>query len=271
MSSYLRKIYIYLGLISLIFSVSCNREFQQIKKSSDPTAKYNAAISYYNAGSYLKALPLFEELLSLYKGTDKAQDITYYYAYTNFKLEDYVMSEYYFTQFYRSFPRSPHAEETEFMRAFCEYLMSPVYSLDQSDTHKAIDAFQSFIDDHQNSPRVKEANKYIDMLRAKLEKKYFEIAKQYYTIESYNAATVAMKNYLKQYPDSKYCEEGSYIIVEADYKYAINSVIKQRGNRLQKVIDDYAKLVINYPNSIYLKDAQNLKNAAQRLKSKLPG
>ncbi|NNM95022.1 MAG: outer membrane protein assembly factor BamD [Bacteroidia bacterium] len=268
MTRFFRKTAIVCFTASMLLA-SCNSDFQKIKKSSDPTAKFNAAIAYYKADSYLKALPLFEELLSVYRGTDKAQDVTYYYAYTNYRLEDYVMAQYYFAQYYHSYPHTPRAEECDFMRAFCEYMLSPVYSLDQTDTQKAMEAFQSFVDDFPNSVHVKESNKYIDLLRAKLEKKYFEIAKQYYTIESYNAAGVALKNYIKAYPDSKYCEEASYIIIEAEYKYAANSVIKERPERLQKVLDDYANFVVNYPKSEYLKNAESIRNQALHMKKEL--
>ena len=167
MTRFFRKTAIICFTASMLLA-SCNSDFQKIKKSSDPTAKFNAAIAYYKADSYLKALPLFEELLSVYRGTDKAQDVTYYYAYTNYRLEDYVMAQYYFAQYYHSYPHTPRAEECDFMRAFCEYMLSPVYSLDQTDTQKAMEAFQSFVDDFPNSVHVKESNKYIDLLRAKL-------------------------------------------------------------------------------------------------------
>jgi outer membrane protein assembly factor BamD len=155
------------------------------------------------------------------------------------------------------------------MRAYCSYLLSPVYSLDQTDTKKAIEAFQTFVDDNPNSSRIKEANKDIDLLRSKLEKKYFEIAKQYYVTEFYASATVAMNNYLKDYPDSKYAEQAYLIMVKADYKYAVNSVLRQKPGRLQKVIDDYTKFANSYPKSEYLKEAENLSKDAKSIKENL--
>jgi len=257
------------SLTALLLLASCGGTYKKIEKSGDTQLKYNAALAYYKGGNYLKALPLFEELLTVFRGTEKAQDIYYYYAYCNYQLGDYVMGQYYFTSYYRTFPHTPHAEECEFMRAYCEYLLSPVYSLDQSDSKKAIEAFQTFIDDYPNSDRVKESNKFIDLLRAKLERKYFEIAKQYYTVEYYNAASVALTNYVKAYPNSKYNEEAMYLTIKADYEYAVNSVIKQRATRFQKVMDDYTKFASTYPKSDYLKEAQNLNNSALNQKKGL--
>lgn len=252
-----KKIYIF-SLAATLLLASCGGTSKQILKSNDPQVKYNAAMTYYKAGQYIKAMPLFEDLLSIFRGTEKAQDIYYYYAYCNFRLSDYVMAQFYFKSYARTFPHTAHAEECEFMAAYCEYLLSPDYSLDQTATNKAIESFQTFIDDYPNSTRIKEANQYIDLLRAKLEKKYFEIAKQYYTIEYYKAATVALNNYIKAYPDSKYVEQSYFLIVKSDYLYATNSVINQRKGRLQKVIDDYTKFVADYPKSEYLKEAQSI-------------
>ncbi|HXB13373.1 MAG TPA: outer membrane protein assembly factor BamD [Bacteroidia bacterium] len=263
------KIFASFSLLLVLFLSSCGGDYQKIRKSSDTQTKYNAAVSYYKAGSYIKALPLFEELLSIYRGTEKAQDLNYYYAYCNYHLMDYVMAQYYFTTYYRTYPHTPRAEECEFMRAFCEYLLSPIYSLDQTDTKKAIESFQTFVDDYPNSAHVKESNHYIDLLREKLAKKYFENAKQYYTTEYYNAASTALANYIKAYPDSKFVEEASFIIIEADYKYAINSVEKQQTVRLQKVIEDYTKFVANYPNSEHIKQANSLYKDAVSLKNNL--
>ena len=46
--------------------------------------KYDKAIEFYNKGDFNRALPLLEELSSVYRGTDKSEEISYYYAYCNF-------------------------------------------------------------------------------------------------------------------------------------------------------------------------------------------
>jgi outer membrane protein assembly factor BamD len=245
----------------LLFA-SCGGDFNRLQKSSDAQAKYDAAIKYYKSAEYIKAQQLFEQLLSIYRGTEKAEDISYYYAYCNYYVGDYVMGGFYFSSYYRTYPHTKRAEECEFMKAFCEYLLSPIYSLDQTDTKKAIEAFQTFVDDYPNSDKVKECNKYIDLLREKLERKYFEIAKGYYTIESYHAASVALTNYVKDYPNSKYLEESYFLIIKCDFLYADNSVQKQKGGRLQKVMQDYLKFVDEYPKSDYLKQAEKYYNNA---------
>ena len=43
--------------------------------------KYDKAIEFYNKGDFNRALPLLEELSSVYRVTDKSEEISYYYAY----------------------------------------------------------------------------------------------------------------------------------------------------------------------------------------------
>lgn len=253
----------------LFLLASCGGDYRKIQRSTNSEAKYNAAVAYYKSGNYLKALPLFETLISVYRGTDREQDVYYYYAYTNFKLNDYVMAGFYFSSFYHTFPHAPRAEECEYMNAYCDYLDSPAYNLDQTDTKKSIEAFQTFVDDYPNSIRLKEADKYIDQLNAKLERKYFEISKLYYTIEYYHAASVSLTNYIKSYPNSQYDEEASFLIIKSDYLYAINSVLNKKSERLQNVIDTYLKFIDAYPKSNYLSEAQKLYDNSVTLKSQL--
>ncbi|MGP8216699.1 MAG: outer membrane protein assembly factor BamD [Bacteroidia bacterium] len=264
-----KHIIVVFAVVSGLLLASCGGDFSRLQKSSDAQTKYDAAMKYYKAADYLKAQQLFEQLLSIYRGTDKAEDISYYYAYCNYYLGDYVMGGFYFTTYARTYPHTKRAEECEFMKAFCEYLLSPTYSLDQTDTKKAIDAFQTFVDDYPNSDKIKECNKYIDILRGKLEKKYFEIAKGYYIIESYHAASTALANYIKSYPNSKYDEEAYYLIIKADYIYAVNSVEWQKRVRLQKVVEDYLKFVDAYPKSDYSKEAESLYNSTLAIQKNL--
>jgi outer membrane protein assembly factor BamD len=269
-SKSIRILPITIGIACAIFLLaSCGGDYKKIQKSTNSEVKYNAAVAYYKAGNYLKALPLFESLLSVYRGTEKEQDVYYFYAYTNFRLNDYVMSGFYFSNYYHTFPHSSKAEECEFMHAYCEYLSSPLYNLDQTDSKKAIEAFQTFIDDYPVSSRIKEANKYIDMMNSKLEKKYFEISKEYYTTEFYHAASVSLANYIKSYPNSRYDEEASFLIIQADYKYAVNSVNNRKSDRYQEVINAYLKFVDTYPKSDYLKNAQALYDSSVKLKAEL--
>ena len=49
--------------------------------------KLNKAVELFENGEFVKAFPLFDELLLLYRGTDKAEHIYYYYSLSEYEKE----------------------------------------------------------------------------------------------------------------------------------------------------------------------------------------
>ena len=66
-----------LFLLSLIFTAVACSKYQKVLKSNDYELKYVKAKEYYNKNDYFRALPLFEELVNVFKGTDRAENLYY--------------------------------------------------------------------------------------------------------------------------------------------------------------------------------------------------
>ncbi|MBI3502958.1 MAG: outer membrane protein assembly factor BamD [Bacteroidetes bacterium] len=233
-------------LCSICFVFFSCSDYNRLLKSTDYNKKYEAAIKYYDDKQYTKALTLLEELVSVYRGTNKAEKIMYYYAYATYSTGDYLLAGYHFENFVKTFPASDKTEECSFMYAYCYYLESPRYSLDQTDTKNAIKELQMFINKYPDSKRKEECNELMSKLRAKLEMKYYEIAKQYYFLEDYKAAVVACGGVLKDFPDTKYREELMFLIVKSNYLYASKSIEKKKIERLKLTVDAFNKFVSYY-------------------------
>src|SRR5471030_547465 len=142
----------------IIILGSCKSKYEKLRTSNDNAKKYSEAIKFYNKKEYSKALGLFDDLVTRYRGRAEAEDLFYYYAYTNYKLRDYTSARYHFKTFADTYPSSTRAEECRFMSAYCHYLDSPIYSLDQENTQKAIENLQLFINLYPKSDRVAEAS-----------------------------------------------------------------------------------------------------------------
>lgn len=241
----------------VVFITACG-EYQNILKSSDMDLKYSKAIEYFNDQEYIKAYPLFEELMTFYRGSNKAKDIYYYYTYTLFGTGDYAMASYHFKNYTNTFPNSDKAEEAAFMNAYCYYLDSPVYSLEQSSTKKAIDELQLFINQHPESNRIEECNKYIDELYQKLERKSFENAILYYKIMDYQAAVIALDNMLYDYPDNDYQLEAKYFQLKSYYYLAKNSVENKKKQRIKLAMVELQDFKIKFAESKYIKEIESL-------------
>lgn len=251
-----------LGSIVLAFLfTSCDR-FNKLLKSSDYELKFKRAGEYYQKANYVKAIQLYDELIPFYKGTERGEEIYYYYAYCNYYSGDYSLSQYHFKNFTRQFPGSKHVEECLFMSAYCYYLTSPYYTLDQTDTKNAIKEFQNFVDEFPESQRIDSCNKLVDILRFKLERKDYDLIKQYFDLadyfNDYKAVITASKNFIKEFPDSKYVEEVHYLTINSYYLMAMQSIPSKKVERLDGAIESYLKFVDLYPKSDFLGKAEGV-------------
>ncbi|MEN8122096.1 MAG: outer membrane protein assembly factor BamD [Bacteroidota bacterium] len=247
------KVKYLLIIISLsVFSTSC--KYQKLLKSSDNKAKFETAKEYYEKGDYAKALTLYEQLIPIYRGTEKGEEISYYYAYCNYHLKNYILAGHYFRKFVSSFPNSKYTEESSFMSAYCYYLDSPKSTLAQESTLQALNELELYLGRYPESERVEECNELINDLTIKLQKKSFENAMLYYKIGQYKAAAVALKSSLEIFPDSEYRERMMYLITKSDYTYAIHSAYGKTVNRLNEALKDYKNFIRAYPESEYMKE-----------------
>lgn len=259
-----RLLAVSLSLLLSVSIISCKSKFEKLRLSNDTAKKYQEALKLYKDKSYSKALILFDDLVQKYRGRPEAEDLSYYYAYTNYKLKDYTTSRYHFKTFADTYPNSPKAEECRFMAAYCYYLESPIYSLDQENTLKAIEALQLFINLYPKSERVPEASKLINNLRDKLETKSYANAKLFLDIGDYKSAVIAFRNSMRDYPDTKYAEEMEFLSIKAQYLYAKNSFENKQEERFNEAISMFTEFSEKYPGSKYLKEAQGIKKDAER-------
>jgi outer membrane protein assembly factor BamD len=251
------------------FMLGCN-DFSRLQKSTDLNLKYEKAVEYYNKKDYTKAQLLFDELYSVLRSTDKAENTAYYLAYCDYELGDYIMASYLFRNYFRTYPTSARASECLYMSAYCHYEVSPPWSLDQEDTYAAIEEFQYFIQMFPaDTAHIHECNKLVDVLHKKLEKKAFMNAKMYYDIEEYKAAIAAFGQMLHDYPDTKYREEASYYIVEAKYYLAVNSIDAKKEERVNDAIAEANTFLQTYKISEYTDEVTTAKEKALKIQDKM--
>ena len=175
-----------------------------------------------------------------------------------YKTEQYYLASYQFESFASSYPRSEKHEECSFLAAKCLSKLSPTFSLDQTDTYKAEDKLQNFIDTFPESSYIPEANQLAKVLREKLEYKAFENAKLYNTISDYKAAMVAIDNFILTYPGTPYKEKALYIKLDSAYNLAINSIPSKMEERLINAKNAYASLIKFNSNTEYKDKADDM-------------
>jgi outer membrane protein assembly factor BamD len=247
-------------LIPLLILAACNTQFNKVLKSKDFEFKLKKADEYFAKKNYKNAEELYVELFSVFKGTEKFEELYYKYAYCSFHQKNYADAENLFKGFLEVFPNSTRAEEVAYMHAYTFYLQSPTVELEQINTSKAIGMMQSFINTYPNSPRIKDANEIIAKGRSKLELKEYKTAQLYYNLQQYRAAGISFANLLNSYPESNKGEEYMLMAIKSYYEFAKLSVYDKQEERYQKVSTEYFDFADRYPESKMLKEAENYKN-----------
>jgi outer membrane protein assembly factor BamD len=259
-----------IALVFLLFLSSCS-DYNKIVKSTDYEFKYKKALEYYESGEFVRSSTLLKDLINIVRGTSRADKVYYYFAKSQFGMNDYMMAGHYFKSLIKEFPRSEYAEESQFMVGYCFYLDSPSARLDQAVSQNAIDALQLFINLYPKSTRVEEANRLIIELRDKLVYKSYLSGKLYYDLNNYKAAVVALSSSLKDFPDTKYREELMYMLLKAKYLLAIRSVEEKKRERLSSALDEYYTFVDEYPESKYRKEVEKYFATTAKLLNYKPG
>lgn len=251
----MRSINFWITGVCLLLLAACNG-YEKVLKSNDVNYKLTRANQYYDKKQYQKANAVYESLLPVVKGTKGFEALYFKYAYSAYYLKDYLSSSYHFKNFTDYFPASKDAEEAEYMHAVSLYKMSPKPSLEQTNTIKAMEAMQSYINTHAQSKRLAEANTLMDEMRKKLEEKDATAAKLYFNISQYKAAGIAYKSVLQSYPESPNSDYYQYMIVRSLYNYAKASVEEKQEERYGNTLSAYNELKESYPNSKFLQEAQ---------------
>lgn len=263
----------YFYIIPLLFAALSCSEYQKVLKDTEMKPKFDMANALYAEGiedeknsKLNKAIKLYEQIEAQLQGKPQAQIVQFNMANAMYHAQFYSLSSAKFERFRKAYPTSQKVEEAFFKSAECLYQESPVYSLDQSDTDGAIFRLQSYINEYPEGQYFDKANTYLQELRYKLEKKYYEVAKQYHFTFQYKAAISDFDNYLINYPGSAFKEKAYYYKFDSAYLLAINSFQYLVEERLETALTYYEDYIERYPDGEF---AEQIKASKQDIDERL--
>ena len=245
-------------LLALLFQ-SCS-EYQKVLKNEEIKPKYDMAQKFYEEGDMKRANRLFEQIAPKYVGKPQGERVMFFLADTYFQRKDYNMAGYQFERFVKAYPKSEKVPEASFQGAKSYYELSPKYSLDQTDTDKALAKLQGFINTYPDSEYFEAANAMAKELTTKKERKAYEIAKQFNKLGEFDftfltPAIAAFDNFISDYPGSIYREDAMYYRFESASQFALNSFRSLQSKRLQDAKADYITLKKQFPETKYAEKA----------------
>lgn len=241
-------------LLVVLFFSSCS-EYQNALKKEDVAVKFDVGTKLYEAGKYTKAIRLFEQLATSYRGKPQGEKLFYMYSQSLYKTKQYYLAGYQFDSFVSGYPKSEKAEECAYLGAQSYAMLSPVYSKDQTDTFKAIEKIQNFIDKYPNSKYIVEANAISKKLNDKIELKVYENAFEYNKISNYKSAIIAFDNFILDFPGTPLKEKALYYKFDSAYSLAMNSVYVKMEDRLNTAKGFYNNLIKFKPDTQYINNA----------------
>ena len=256
------RLFSLIALVALL--ASCKSQYDILSQSGDVQLRYDGAFSYFNKGKFTKAASLFDDLLLPTQGTHQEDTVRYYLGLSNYRSGDYMLAETNFDSFITIFGRSPFTEEAKFLRLECIYRSTYRYTLDQLPTNKALGAIDIFLREYPQNEHLERVNFMKADLLERLDKKSYESAKMYYTIEDYLSAITALKNALRDNAENLYREDILYYSVMSHYRYANSSIPARQRERFVNMIDEYYNFISEYPESLYRPELDKLFQRAQQ-------
>ena len=256
------------ALLSAAILSGCG-EYNKVLKSTDYNYKYEYAKRAFEEGKYTQAYTILEDIVTVFKGTDKAEESLFLLGMSYYENKDYLSSGSYFRTYYQHYPKGKYAELARFYCGYGYYLDSPETQLDQTGTVKAIEELQNFLEFFPKSDKVSIAQNAIFELQDKLVKKELENATLYYNLgnfmgNNYESAVIVAKNALKDYPYSKYKEQLELLILKSRFQEANQSTDEKKEDRFRVVIDEYYSFINDFPESDNRNEADNIFKIASK-------
>lgn len=224
--------------ILLLSTISCSK-YNALLKNGTLEQKYQEALVLYDQGKYNRSITLFSNILPNLIGSSREDTILFHIGKAHYLHNNWEMSYQYFDEYRNKFPRSTMASEAEYLHAMSYYNLSLAPEKDQTETRRAISAFNEYLNRYPNLDNRQEIEGKIEELERKLYYKTFVNAALYHKIGQYNSAITALRSALKENPEIPYREEMMYLITRSWYDYAKGSIPSKQLDRYLKTIDAY--------------------------------
>ena len=247
-------------LLCIALLSSCAAEFNRVYKSNDIDYKYEFAKECFAIGKFNQAVVLLQELVTIQKGTDKAQECLYMLGMAEYCDRDFESASETFKKYFSSYPKGIYAEQACFYIGQSLYQSTPEPRLDQTATVGAINAYQEFIDFFPELSYKERAQQRLYELQDKLILKEYLSAKLYYNLgeyfgncinggSNYEACIVTAENTLKTYPFTSMREDFYLLIMKSKFELAEQSVEEKRIDRYREAEDECYGFINEFPES----------------------
>ena len=156
-----------------VFIVCCGNKNIHVEEDLSP--RFDKAMEYFDRGKFPRARDEFDYIIMTDPGSKIANESQYYVAEALFQMKEYSEASISFDRYVRFSPDYTKIEKARYRICECAILSSNTYQREQSQTHRALEQLQMFIEDFPASDLIRDAEIGILELRIKLAQKDFEV------------------------------------------------------------------------------------------------
>ncbi len=214
-------------------------------------------------GSYYDAIEDLKILTMQFQGSAFGDSAQFLLANSYYKRKEYILSQFEFENMIRSRTGSRLLPQARYLMAMCLYNLSSQSTLDQANTHKAIDAFQSYIEYSPADSLVPKAESLIRELNNRLAEREYQIANLYMRMGYYRAASLYYDALLEKYHDSDLADDAQLEKATAMFN---RKKYPEAMDEVQKFLDRYPSSPRRSEGEQLLKDIQSQLQTAEKKK-----
>lgn len=219
-----------------------------VTENPGASERFRLGMMEYEDEDYLEALNHFEVIRLQYPGSSVADSARYYTGMSRYHREEYLLASYEFNKLIQGSRRGALAPDAYYMFSQCYYEMSPKVQLDQTNTQRAIDALQSFVEQYPNHPKAPTVERQVLELVNKLAEKEYETAILYEKMENRHAALIYFSTIVDRYYNT-------YLVDDALAGKIRMLIALKRYDEAASSVGDFLE---RYPDSDWRDDVEDM-------------
>jgi outer membrane protein assembly factor BamD len=239
----------FLILVLLLLNISCSANKKKdvyTERSVDEI--YNSAMSFLDNNKYQKASREFEEVERQHPYSIWATRAQLMSAYVHYKLNNYDLSVSAANRYIELHPGANDIDYALYIVALCYYEEINDFRRDQSNTSKALDAFNKLIRRFPNSEYTKDSKLKLDLVKDHLAAREMNVGRTYQDLDNYIAAINRFKTVLDSYSKTSHVPEALARLTELYFVLGLYDEAKVYASVLGH----------NYPNNKWYRYSYSL-------------
>ena len=227
-------------LLVLLLNISCSKkEIKDIYVERSVDEIYNSAMNLLENNKYKKASSEFEEVERLYPYSIWATRAQLMSAYVYYKLNNYDLSISASNRYIELHPGANDIDYALYIIALCYYKEINDFRRDQSNTSKALDAFNNLIRRFPNSEYTRDSKLKLDLVKDHLAAREMDVGRTYQKLDNYIAAINRFKVVVDSYSKTSQLPEALARLTELYFTLGLYDEAKVYASVLGH----------NYPNN----------------------